>query len=255
MSAKHVVKQGEHLTGIAVVHGFGDYRVLWNFPENAELKKKRKDPHILFAGDVVAIPQPRPKTVSKPAGAAHDFVLAATQLRVELRLLDPFSKPIANAPCQERTDDRGDDGKPTGAVIGDTLTTDKDGRTGFNIKSTAIDSELKVFVSTPLPPPVPLPAVRDKFDLIIGGLDPVAERAGVRGRLNNLGYFAGIGDGPEDREQLFWAIEEFQFDNKLTEAKRDGTKLPNGDLDDASNTLNGKTRAKLVEVHGDKEPL
>ena len=77
----------------------------------------------------------------------------------------------------------------------------------------------------------------------------------MRGRLNNLGYFAGIGDGPEDREQLFWAIEEFQFDNKLTEAKRDGTKLPNGDLDDASNTLKGKTRVKLVEVHGDKEPL
>ena len=50
------------------------------------------------------------------------------------------------------------------------------------------------------------------------------------------------------QSQLRWALEEFQFDH--------GIKPQNGDLDDPNNY--GKiatTRKKLVEAHGDKEPV
>jgi hypothetical protein len=51
------------------------------------------------------------------------------------------------------------------------------------------------------------------FRLLIGNLDPVDEASGQRARLDNLGYFAGYTD--DDRDQLEWATEEFQCDEKL----------------------------------------
>jgi peptidoglycan hydrolase-like protein with peptidoglycan-binding domain len=75
----------------------------------------------------------------------------------------------------------------------------------------------------------------------------VTTNSGLRARLNNLGYFAGLTEGIEDKEQLRWAIEEFQFDH--------GIKPQNGDFDDANNKTIIPTRKKLVEAHGDKEPV
>ena len=246
-SKKHVVKQGETMASIAALNGFADFNTLFTHPDNAELRKKRKDPNILLPGDIVTIPAVRPKTVVKQAGAVHAFVLASKQLRLELRMLDPFDKPLAEKFCEVKVDLPNPDGTPSGSLLGDRLKTDDKGRTGVNIAPSVVDAELKVFVREPLPSPVPLPPTIEKYDLIVGGLDPVIERSGLRGRLNNLGYFAGLGDGPEDREQLFWAIEEFQFDNDI--------KPQNGDFEDRSNSKIVDTRRKLVEVHGDKEPL
>jgi hypothetical protein len=246
MSTRHIVKQGETLSSIAALHGFSDFKPIFSHPENAELRKKRKDPHILFPGDVVVIPDPRPKTVTKAAGTTNKFVAASTQLRLELRLLDPFSNALAGKSCAMRTDLL-TNGKPSGSILTDSLKTDDKGRTGVNVAPTVSDAELKVFASEPLPSPIPPPPAIEKYDLIVGGLDPVVERSGLRGRLNNLGYFAGLTDGLDDREQLFWAIEEFQFDNNI--------KPQNGDFDDPKNPTIIPTRKKLVEVHGDKEPL
>lgn len=248
MPTRHIVKQGETMSSIAAQHKFGDFKPIFSHPANADLRKKRKDPHILFPGDVVVIPDPRPKTVTKAAGTTNKFVAASTQLRLELRLLDPFSKPIAGRSCEMRTDLLGtNDGKPTGSVLTDSIKTDDKGRTGVAIAPTVVDAELRVFESTPGPTPLPPPPTIEKYDLIVGGLDPVVEASGLRGRLNNLGYFAGLTDAPEDREQLFWAIEEFQFDNNI--------KPQNGNFDDPSNPTIIPTRKKLVEVHGDKEPV
>ena len=249
---KHVVKQGETLASIAALNGFSDFKPIFSHPDNAELRKKRKDPNILLPGDIVTVPAVRPKTVTKQAGAVHAFVLASTQLRLELRMLDPFDKPIAGKFCALKNDALDDQGKPTGSIIGSDIKTNEEGRTGANIAPSVVDAELSVFEKEPLPSPVPPPPIIEKYDLIVGGLDPVIERSGLRGRLNNLGYFAGLGDGPEDREQLFWAIEEFQFDHKITQT---GTRLSNGDFDDPKNSTIIATRKKLVDVHGDKEPL
>jgi hypothetical protein len=45
MSSFHIVQQGEHLSGIAAKFGFSSFRTIWQHPENAELKKLRKDPN------------------------------------------------------------------------------------------------------------------------------------------------------------------------------------------------------------------
>jgi len=246
MTTRHTVKQGEHLSSIAARYGFSDYQAIWSYPENAELRKQRKDPHVLAPGDVVVVPEPRRKTVTKPTGTAHKFKLTAPIIRLEMRLLDPWQKPIDNRYCDFRVE------LGPSAVGGDeNRLTDDNGRVGVNISRTAFDAEFHVFgKEKPLPSPIPRPPMSHKFDLFVGGLDPVCTPAGMRARLNNLGYFAGLTDGREDREQLRWAIEEFQRDHFPPSFK------PNGDLDDDNNRAKiSQTRRKLVEVHGDKEPV
>jgi hypothetical protein len=240
---RHTVKQGEHLSHIAALYGFSDYKAIWDYGENAELRKKRKDPHVLAPGDVVSVPAPRQKTVAKSAGALHRFRLAPTIMKLRLRLLDPFMRPIKDAPCWVRIDDTDDAGQPK-APIAVLIVSDKDGRIEHPITRTTMEAEVEV---QPSGDTEPVKRERAKFDLFIGGLEPVTENNGLRARLNNLGYFAGLTEGIEDKEQLRWAIEEFQFDN--------GIKPQNGDLDDPNNKKVKATLQKLVEVHGDKEPV
>jgi hypothetical protein len=52
----HTVQQGELLSRIAKASGFRDYRTIWNDPKNADLRRRRHNPHHLFPGDVVWVP-------------------------------------------------------------------------------------------------------------------------------------------------------------------------------------------------------
>jgi hypothetical protein len=60
MPRSHTVKQGESLYIIAAAHQIADWKKIWNDDANAELRGKRKSPHILFPGDTVVIPDPAP---------------------------------------------------------------------------------------------------------------------------------------------------------------------------------------------------
>src|SRR5262249_52106618 len=67
----------------------------------------------------------------------------------------------------------------------------------------------------------------------IGHLDPVDKASGQQGRLNNLGYDAGV-VGETDEEKFRSAVEEFQCDHGITVTVGD----------DAG------TQAQLKEGHG-----
>ena len=66
------VQQGECLISIAEDSGFL-WESLWNLPDNAALKDKRKDPFALYPGDVVTIPDPRPREESLAIDNRHIF--------------------------------------------------------------------------------------------------------------------------------------------------------------------------------------
>ena len=72
MPINHQVKQGDCISSIAFENGFFP-DTIWNHPSNAELKKKREDPHVLLPGDMVFIPDKRPKEVSEPTNQVHKF--------------------------------------------------------------------------------------------------------------------------------------------------------------------------------------
>jgi len=250
MGGYYTVVQGDHLSKIAKEHGFPDYHVIWDDPNNAELKQMRQNPNVLFPGDQVFVPDKEDKEESGNTEKRHTFQVDKEPLKLRLVLEDAFEKPIANAKCALTVD--GQVSQPT---------TDGNGKIEVDIPSNAQSATLVIrsdetsFQNIPIPIP-------------IGNLDPGDQLSGQISRLNNLGYFAGNLDGTlagsgvnaaggngtntagcggcgsadgdsnnagQDGEQQFRsAVEEFQCDQGLTV---DGICGP-------------QTQAKLKQVHG-----
>jgi N-acetylmuramoyl-L-alanine amidase len=197
----HIVAQGEHLAGIALEHGFGDYRAIWNHSQNAALKKKRQDPNVLLPGDEVFIPDRSTKTESISTEQRHSFQLTARRVKLRLRLERRFGDAVVNTPC-------------TLMVESDVaeLTSSAKGQIENTVSKSARNAWLTI------KPVIALPNGEFTFHvdvpLRIGGLDPIAEESGQRARLQGLGYYLGPG-GPGDGQQLRSAVEEFQCEHGL----------------------------------------
>jgi len=206
----YTITQGDHLSGIAQKFGFANFETIWNHGNNQALKNKRKDPHVLYPGDQLFIPDRNMKTVSVPTTKVHRFRTTSKPLLLRIALKDFDDKPIANTPCELDVE---------GKV--QKLTTDGKGQIEAKIPKTAQKGTLRV------------PELDMEVPIKIGHLDPVEEDPGWLGRLINLGYHAGpVGDS--DEELVRYAVEEFQCDHGL---KVDGVAGP-------------ATQAKLKEVHG-----
>ena len=220
MPVTHTVRQGEHLSSIAARYGFRDFHEIWEHAANAGLKSKRKNPNVLLPGDLLHIPDKQPKTVSIPTTRLHIFRIPSPKLLLRIQLLQRYSSPIANTPCELAVDTQKID-----------TNSDTEGKVEQSIPVTAKKAHLLVHHR-----------VRSEqgdlandfaVEIHIGELDPVEERSGQEARLANLGYYvAAIGDADEGEFQS--AVEEFQCEHDLVV---DGICGP-------------RTQAKLLEAHG-----
>jgi hypothetical protein len=230
MSHLHRVEPGETISSIAKVNNFANYLTIWNDPGNDGLRTIRHNPHILEVGDSVFIPD-LPENVSHGSDTQrHVFALESPALLLNLQLQDLDGKPIAGQACVLRVDAKDQNGRE---ALEDTfeLDSDKNGKLSQEILEDADIAELTVG--------------DDRFLIFIGLLGPIGSNQGMRSRLNNLGYFAGL-ENDTDTEQLRWALEEFQHDHNISP--------PNGDVDDARNKAKLRaTQKKLGEIHGDHD--
>jgi N-acetylmuramoyl-L-alanine amidase len=216
MSTDYTVRQGDYLSKIAKDFGFTDYRTIWNHPDNAELKAKRKNPNVLYPGDKLVIPDRDPREENCAVDKRHLFKTKGPELRLRLVLEDSYEKPVANAECLLAMD--GDSRK---------ITTDDDGKIDEPLRpgtthATLIIQDAKQTHLNSIEIPIK-----------IGHLDPIEELSGQKGRLQNLGYFPGKGDD-EDDPAFITAVERFQAEHGLTV---DGICGP-------------KTQGKLQDIHG-----
>ena len=214
MATDHIVKQGDYFAKLAKQFRL-PANAIWNHSNNADLKQKRPNPNVLFPGDHLYIPDLKPREESCNTDKLHQFETPSSSLRLRLVLEDQYERPIANANC----------------VLGigsdfQSLTTDGNGRIDQIIPPDAQEGFVTI-----QDPETPVRNVR--IPLKIGHLDPIEEVSGQTARLNNLGYFAGDIDQP-DEDALLSAVEEFQCDFGL---QVDGICGPN-------------TQSKLKEVHG-----
>jgi N-acetylmuramoyl-L-alanine amidase len=219
--ANHTVVQGEYLSGIAKKYGFSSYKVIWDHAQNAELKKQRQNPNVIFPGDRLFIPEKSSKEVSANTAQRHRFVLKAEKLKLRLVLEDLYEKPIDNAQCELRVENE---------IF--SLKTDGKGKIEKDIKPGARNATLTI--KDPQ-----TPAHEVQIPIKIGDMDPVDKESGQKARLNNLGYFAEPLQSKKEDEKgnkaLFLsAVEEFQCDHGLVV---DGKCGP-------------ATQAKLKQVHG-----
>lgn len=210
MALIHTVQQGEHLAGIAAQYGITAYEKIWNHSQNVQLKLKRKNPHTLYPGDQIYIPDSEQRTESASTEQRRRFMMHGKQLMLRLALKDFDEKPLASEPCILE-------------IEGGTqrLETDGEGRIEIVVPPRAQQGKLII------------ERLAMEIPVQIGRLDPLEEKSGWLGRLINLGYYDGTPDD-ENSDDIRWAIEEFQCDH--------GLKI--------SGQPDAATLAKLKEIHG-----
>lgn len=215
MPEYYTVEQGDHLSKIAKDNGFTDYTIIWDHPNNADLKKQRQNPNILFPGDQVFIPDIEQKQESGATDKRHTFTVDRKTLKLRLVLEDAYEKPIAGQQCA--------------LLVGDQsfqVSTDTNGKLEADIPLGAGDGVLAIRGDE-------TPFANFPVILKIGDLDPVTEQTGQTARLNNLGYFPGPLDG-SDAAAFESAVEEFQCDHHLK----------------VTGECDSSTQDKLQKVHG-----
>jgi len=209
----HVVHQGECFSKIAARYGFGDYRVLYDHPDNAELKKKRANPNVLEPGDRIVIPDKDVKVEEGLAtGKFHRFRLRRPKKELRLKLEGHDGKALAGASYVLEVGGEKHEGK-----------TDGDGKLEQKVPVSETTGKLTIAGRV--------------IHLRLGHLNPLDAAdggiTGAQGRLVNLGYNPGPADGVLGRRTRT-ALALFQHDEKLEVT---------GKLDDA-------TKQKLEEKHG-----
>jgi len=196
---KMTVDLGDSIPSIAKQNGFF-WETVWNHPENAALKAKRKDPNILFPGDEVFVPDLAIKEESRGTNARHKFKLKGEQVKFKLQLL-MLGEPRKNEPYTLLVD-----GKPYQG------TTDGEGKIEQVLPANAQSGKLI------------LHGGKEQYPVNIGHLNPIDEISGVQQRLNNLGFQAGD-EGGQMNDSLKSALTAFQTKYKLN---------PSGEIDGAT---------------------
>jgi hypothetical protein len=201
----YVVRQGETLVSIVAANGAGTPDAVWNDPDNAKLKKLRRDPAVLNPGDVLFLPEPKHTWLTASVGTTNPFTAKVTTQPVKLIL--GGANPLAGEPYVVQG-------------LGDDIqgSTGGDGSLQVDVPL-RLDSFLLV-----------LPKRGVVHRILVGHLDPETESSGVGQRLSNLGYVSTLApllvplgetvDAASDHH-----VRLFQLGNGIA---------PSGDADDAT---------------------
>lgn len=185
----HTVEQGECLYQIAQKYGV-TVDAIWALAENAHLRESHRSPDVLFAGDVVHLPDIRVRTERAATEKRHGFRRKTRQpkMAITFRLLFE-DKPRKNVSCKLVLDDL--PGPPREIPE----TTDDDGVVEFDVPLVARSGVLKI-------------GDREFHRVRFSHLDPISEVSGIQQRLASLGYLVRR-TGSMD-EQTRAALLEFQ---------------------------------------------
>lgn len=186
------VGEGESTSSLAKKNGFF-WQTIWNHPENAELKAKRKDPNVLDPDDMIFIPERVNKKVSKGTEQEHVFKLKGEPCKIKIQM-KKFGKPRVNEDYTIELNGKIIQGKTNG-----------EGEIEHFIPGETASGQLMFKNGL------------EKYPLNIGYLNPVETIRGVQQRLNNLGFICGSEDG-ELSDKMTEALKKFQSEYKLEES-------------------------------------
>ncbi len=193
----YVVNAGDCLSSIAEQYGFL-WKTLWE--ANPELKSLRKNPNVLYPGDVVKIPDQVEKNEPCATDRRHIFVKKGTPAKFRL-ILERHNVPLAHRRYVMEIDGKLFEGH-----------TDETGKLEISINPAARNGHLR------------LPDDRLECELDLGELDPADELKGIQQRLQNLGFLDSEPNG-EMNEDTQAALLYFQSSVNLPAT---------GELDDAT---------------------
>lgn len=218
MPQNYVANKNDDMESIAKKFGFGDYKVIYDHPQNAQLKQQRPKPNLLVEGDVVFVPDIELGEESCATEQKHTFELKRHKVKLRLVLKDHKGKPFGDKKYELKIDDKKFDGNTDGqGFVEQEVPADA---TSGKLTLFTEDEKLKVL----------------SWDLSIGQLEPVETDDGVQGRLRNLGYYFGTLDKSVSDDESKDAIKDFQKDKSMTQ---------NGDCND-------QLRSTLRDEHDKK---
>jgi N-acetylmuramoyl-L-alanine amidase len=190
LAGPYTVKQGDHIASIAAEAGFVSWKTIWEDGKNSGIKAKR-NPNVLYPGDVLEIPERQKKQESIPTTEYSTFQTVGDPVQLKIVVLDWAGNPVVDTEVDIQLDG------------GEKIRTAGDGSATKKVVDPEGKKEGRLTVKG------------YELDLKVGHLDPVEELSGQVGRLNNLGYKAGNPKDKTDKEYLS-AVEEFQCDYGLT---------------------------------------
>jgi len=196
MAKQHTVHAGDCISSIAFANGFFP-ETLWDHQDNAELAQTRASGRVLVPGDVVVIPDLRPKHVAVGTGQRHRFRRKGVPDRLEV-VLRSHGQPRANVAYRIK-------------VAGQTVAgaTSEAGEIKHTIPPNAGSARIELETG-------------EVYTIALGHLDPATEPAGARARLRNLGLLERGRDSDQDLSE---ALARFQARQELEAS---------GDLDTAT---------------------
>jgi len=177
---------------IAEQFGFRDYHLIYDHANNAALKAKRPNPHILYPGDKVFIPDIDPGHEPAETDKKHKFVIKAQKITLTV-YIRRNGVPFANQAYKLK--------------VGTQTIAGKTGADGLIQKEIPIGEPLGVLTFTGPP------SYTRKLNL--GFLHPITKASGLQMRLNNLGFGCGSPTG-HDSEAYTAALRSFQHKYDLT---------------------------------------
>lgn len=192
MAKVHTIARGECLSSVAYAHQHF-WQTLWEHPHNAELRERRGNPHVLYEGDQVFIPDPEPKQVTAATEQRHVFRRKGVPEALRLRL-GSTQAPRAGIPYALEIDGVLHDGHTNAA-----------GELSCRLMPDATRAVLTLR---------PDGAPEEHYVLALRGLDPVDTVRGLQMRLRNLGYLQGELDGELGPETIA-AMRAFQAHEQL----------------------------------------
>ena len=214
MATTHIVEQGEYLSLIAKRHGFVDWKLIWNHPKNAALRKKHPNPNVIHPGDKIHIPDRQPKEVACATTKVHRFeVKSPGRMLIRIVLRNHDGEPLANQPYV--------------LTVGEAVfkkNTNPDGMLEHWVPVGEETGELT------------LEQFGLRWPVHVGNLDPLKDEddgslvvTGVQARLNNLGFPCGPVDGIVGPRTTA-ALKKFQ---KMMLKREDADGALDGDTIDA----------------------
>jgi hypothetical protein len=178
------VQLGDSIPSLAMDNGFFP-DTIWNHPQNAGLRAKRKSQNQLYPGDEVFIPELRKGTQTRSTDGSHKFKRKGVPAKLVLQL-KKLGEPRKNESYVLIID---------GVSYNGTL--DGDGKLQQFIPPDAKGGQ------------VLLNGGKEVIKINLGFLNPVDELSGMQQRLNNLGFFCSNEDGTLD-DQTAAALKAFQ---------------------------------------------
>jgi hypothetical protein len=101
-ASRHKATAEDRIPAIARDRGFLNWRTVWEFAGNADLKSRRENPNVLWDGDEVTIPSKVRRTAEVPGGTAEYVVHRHEERIVNVRLLDTELTPLAGIRYQAK---------------------------------------------------------------------------------------------------------------------------------------------------------